>query len=52
MEPAVTAVLVRVFVSSRAYSVDDLGDAGPLRLRGEPEARSLAAGGPHSRWNP
>ncbi len=50
MEPAVTMVLVGVLCLPTAW--DDLGDSPYFaRLQGEPEARSLAAGGPHSRRN-
>jgi len=49
METAVSMALAGVFCQPRAW--DDLGDAGLLRLQGEPEDRSLAGGVPHSRRN-
>ena len=50
MEPAVTTVLAGVLSQVTAW--DDLGDLRVCaRLPSEPEASSLAAGGPHSRRN-
>jgi len=50
MQPAVQMVLGGVL--SRLTAWDDLGDVCFSRLQGEPEARTLAAGVPHSRRNP
>ena len=50
MQPTVSTVFAGVL--SRLTAWDDLGDVCFSRLQGEPEARNLAEGVPHSRRNP